>query len=88
MISPTFSVLHGNSGGIRRSSIRSACPADVTCGPVLQDRGEHGIAPQRLQPRPEFRETPPDAVKRKHPQFHEGAIPGEPVLSLLVQPVR
>ena len=62
----------------------------VTTSHVLppQDRGEHGIAPQRVQARQEFRETPSGGVKRKHPQFDEGAIPGEPVLSQLVKPVR
>ncbi|KAF0307685.1 G patch domain-containing protein 1 [Amphibalanus amphitrite] len=53
-----------------------------------EDRGEHGIAPQRVQARDEFRPTPPGGVKRSRPQFDEGPIPGEPVLSQLVQPVR
>ena len=68
-----------------RAEPRAARPDDFM---DAEDRGEHGIAPRRLQARPEFRETPSGGVKRRYPQFDEGPIPGEPVLSQLVKPVR
>ncbi|XP_030024107.2 G patch domain-containing protein 1 homolog isoform X1 [Manduca sexta] len=48
-----------------------------------EDRGEHGIAPRHMQTHSEF-----SGQKRTRPrQYHDGPIPGEPVLEQLVQAV-
>uniref|UniRef100_A0A2H1WBD1 SFRICE_002456 n=1 Tax=Spodoptera frugiperda TaxID=7108 RepID=A0A2H1WBD1_SPOFR len=48
-----------------------------------EDRGEFGIAPRQVQTQREF-----SGQKRQHrTQYHDGPIPGEPVLHQLLRPV-
>ncbi|XP_041975543.1 G patch domain-containing protein 1 homolog isoform X2 [Aricia agestis] len=47
-----------------------------------EDRGEFGIAPQTLQTQAEF-----SGQKRQRQRYHDGPIPGEPVLEQLVRAV-
>ncbi|CAH0760292.1 unnamed protein product [Diatraea saccharalis] len=47
-----------------------------------EDRGEFGIAPRHLQTRNDF-----TGQKRKHHRYHDGPIPGEPVLEQLLKTV-
>ncbi|RVE45109.1 hypothetical protein evm_010218 [Chilo suppressalis] len=47
-----------------------------------EDRDEFGIAPRHLQTRSYF-----TGQKRKHQRYHEGPIPGEPVLEQLLKAV-
>ncbi|XP_037068932.1 G patch domain-containing protein 1-like [Pollicipes pollicipes] len=68
-----------------RAEGRSARPEDFMDD---EDRGEHGIAPQRVQAKSDFQEAPTGGTKRRHPQFDEGPIPGQPVLEQLIKPVR
>ncbi|XP_037068930.1 LOW QUALITY PROTEIN: G patch domain-containing protein 1-like [Pollicipes pollicipes] len=66
-----------------RAEGRSARPEDFMDD---EDRGEHGIAPQRVQAKQDFQEAPTGGTKRRHPQFDEGPIPGQPVLEQLIKP--
>ncbi|XP_063629272.1 G patch domain-containing protein 1 homolog [Cydia splendana] len=47
-----------------------------------EDRGEHGIAPRLMETQSEF-----SGRKRQHTRYHDGPIPGEPVLEQLVRAV-
>ncbi|XP_048001341.1 G patch domain-containing protein 1 homolog [Leguminivora glycinivorella] len=47
-----------------------------------EDRGEHGIAPRLMETQSEF-----TGRKRQHTRYHDGPIPGEPVLEQLVRAV-
>ncbi|XP_036326397.1 G patch domain-containing protein 1 homolog [Rhagoletis pomonella] len=52
-----------------------------------EDRGEFGIAPQRLQTRAEYTSfEPEDSRKRKLMVSHSGPIPGKPVLEQFIAP--
>ncbi|XP_014100323.3 G patch domain-containing protein 1 homolog [Bactrocera oleae] len=52
-----------------------------------EDRGEFGIAPQRLQTRAEYSSFEPElSRKRKLMATHSGPIPGKPVLEQLIVP--
>ncbi|XP_039965122.1 G patch domain-containing protein 1 homolog [Bactrocera tryoni] len=52
-----------------------------------EDRGEFGIAPQRLQTRAEYTSFEPELNrKRKLMTTHSGPIPGKPVLEQLIVP--
>lgn len=68
------------SSRVDKAQISSQRPEDFM---DEEDRGEFGIAPRQVQMRSNF-----SGQKRSRPsQFHEGTIPGEPVLQQLVQAV-
>ncbi|CAH2057096.1 unnamed protein product, partial [Iphiclides podalirius] len=48
-----------------------------------EDRSEYGIAPRQIQTKSEFS----GHKRQRQQQFHDGPIPGEPVLQQLVRPV-
>lgn len=52
-----------------------------------EDRGEFGIAPQRIQTRAEYASFEPEiSRRRKFMATHSGPIPGKPVLEQLIVP--
>ncbi|KAL0811841.1 hypothetical protein ABMA28_009268 [Loxostege sticticalis] len=88
-----FSAGHGNSVGTpegwtpstfkssrsEKAQISSQRPEDFMDD---EDRGEHGIAPRHMHTQSEF-----SGQKRRQRRFHDGPIPGEPVLEQLLKAV-